>query len=131
LLSFPPETCFATPSKKIPQKQPKIRVSTPCHSPNHPKPLCPQAISLRQTWHSTPRQRTKLEIAPQSNRNDLSQLGTPRARHGQLYGHHTPCGRRRPLTTRNSFRRAILPVTLLNGTAYGEKSPRSKSYFHP
>jgi hypothetical protein len=47
-----------------PQKQPKIRVSSPQAALDTPNPAPPLAISLSSTWHSAPTQTPTIEAVP-------------------------------------------------------------------
>jgi hypothetical protein len=49
-----------------PQKQPKIRVSSPPHLANPPKPPSPLPISISPTWHSYPHRSTTMELSTES-----------------------------------------------------------------
>jgi hypothetical protein len=51
-------------SSNHPQKQPKIRMSTPHRPPNLTNPASPLPISLSATWHIYPHPQTTMELAP-------------------------------------------------------------------
>jgi len=77
-----PSAALAGPQDKInlpnhPQKQPKIRMSTP-QAPSKPtNPLSLGPGSLQRTWHTYPRQPSTIELDPLPNPEPTPATGPP------------------------------------------------------